>query len=938
MSADRQVSPRTAIQERREGTWRTVLVLALALILLVLAALYYSDRLTNWLAYDDEGGYLYAAWRISLGEAPYRDFLTPQLPVFLYPGALVLLLSGNSVAAVRWSALLLTLASAGILFLAARKLWGDAVGLLALLLVLMHQEVFWAARFFRPEASMLFWGILGLYVLILAYPKRRRWGLVTVGVCLALAMMAKLFGALIIAGVGLFVLAEGIRTRDWGDMWRSALLIGGSFAVILALFAIAFSIVSPEFIKAVLGHHLMQGSGTPWLEVVTKGLALYWDYVKTQPLFFLLAAVGGWRSFQGRPGERVYLWQVPTALAFLAMTRGLQGRHFTYVVPSLAALASLGLLYLVRLASGHRRWQRALVALASGVIVAVLARPYLAKNEMVASWGGDDTVSWIKRIQDLAEPDEYVISDYPGLNFFSARPTTRLVAGISRGAAKSGQIKGAAIIEEMEAVSAPLVLLNVAQGSHQFVNLTDYGQFKAYLQENYYLVERKQYDYRLMEVYYERDIWPGMIVDLDLGHQLRLSGYQWQNPTAAPGSDLRVLTRWHALAPMQDDYAVALRLVDDQGVEWGLGGKALVDIDKETYWDERGLEQPVDIPTSQWPVSEVTLEAFELPVPLATPPGKYRVIARVHREGQWAGLPILASDGAVLGYDVDLGLVTVSPATGFLAVDEIGMTMRLDADLGSALLLGADPPAEQARPGDHLDLSLLWSFKGPIAMDETIRILLRGEPGDLTLFQGSPIQASAGLEPGYPYRARYRMAIDSEASAGDYVLIVAAGEGAEAQVSRVSIAGHERVFDAPSLDGVQNAQMGDVALLLGYTLDSSSKTAGDQIDITLYWQALRPSEIPYTVFVHLMDDSGELLAQHDAQPVHGASPTTSWALGEVIADRYLLNVPTAPQGDLQIAVGWYDGATGRRIAVRDSSGDPVPDGRIMLDQLEPMPD
>ena len=50
-------------------------------MVLALVAWLYTGRLgASRLLSDDEGSYFYAIWRISLGERPYCDFLTPQLP------------------------------------------------------------------------------------------------------------------------------------------------------------------------------------------------------------------------------------------------------------------------------------------------------------------------------------------------------------------------------------------------------------------------------------------------------------------------------------------------------------------------------------------------------------------------------------------------------------------------------------------------------------------------------------------------------------------------------------------------------------------------------------------------------------------------------------------------------------------------------------------
>jgi len=425
------------------------IILCLLVLILALGAVYYSHRLTKWLAYDDEGGYLYAAWRISLGEMPYRDFLTPQLPAFLYPGALLLKLSDCSVFVARLSMSLLTLGAGLLLFMTVRRLWGDRVALLALILVLVQRDFFWAARFFRPEAPMLFWAMLGIYLFTVGYPKRKRGFLRLAGLAFGLSMMSKLFGALSVAGLALFILVEGVRTRDWRDMVMTGLQVGIPFVLIIFSISGLFMWMAPNFVADVLGHHLRQGSGTPLLQVVGKGLGLYWDFVRGQPVYALLALVGllaiCWR--RNHLG-RVFVCQVPTALAFLFMTRGLQERHLTYLIPVLAAGAALGLVLIWEgIAAKGSKWPRQALAIAL-LAVGLAAVAY---------------------VQAHTSPDDVVMSDYPGINFFARRATTPLAAGISRGAAKSGQIMGAALIREIEAYDVEMVLLNVAQGAHQFV-------------------------------------------------------------------------------------------------------------------------------------------------------------------------------------------------------------------------------------------------------------------------------------------------------------------------------------------------------------------------------------------------------------------------------------------------------------------------------------
>jgi hypothetical protein len=924
---------------------RKRLVTLLAIVLAGLAVAYYAQRLTQWLAYDDEGGYLYAAWRISLGEAPYRDFLTPQLPVFLYPGAAVLALSGCSVYAARLSMIVYTVLAALGAFWAARRLWGDWVALAALVIALVHQEMFWAARFFRPEAPMLFWGLVGLCLLVASYDGRRRLGLAAAGVALALATVSKLFGALMMVGVGLFIVAEGIRTRDWRDMLRTGLWVGLPYVATVALFVAAFSVVSRDFVAAVLGHHLQQGKGTPAPRVIGKALALYWEYVRSQPLLWALALVAALASWRGGPEHhgserRVFLWQLLTLLAFLGMTRDLQARHCTYVVPSLAVCAAAGLGWL--LAAARRLWPwgkgRWLVALPGVALLVAMLAPQMGRNAWVRSWSENTTPEWTHYLQTLTAPGDTIISDYPGLNFFAQRPTTRLAAGISRGAAQSGQIRGVDLIAEIEESQARMVLLNVAQGAHQFSELRDYAAFKAYVQQHYYLIERKQYDYRLMEVYHRDDLWAGERRETLLGHELALTGVQWERAHAAPGEQVWALLRWQSRAAMSADYVVTLRLLDDAGHEWGLGSKALVDIDRDTYWDERGLEQAVQVPTSQWPLHEATIGNYELPIAPGTPPGVYHAVARVHQLGSWAGLPVQEAEaGALVGYDVLLGEVIVDPARA-AAADLPEMPEALDLPLGEGLtLLGSSTAALQGRPGDTLEIELLWDVATPHVAASEITIWLEGAQR-VTIHRGPLLGPNALAEqvlPGARLRGQYALKLPAEIAAGDYRLTLALAGGAETDIATVQVAGQSRQFVAPPMQHNADLLAAGGLRLLGYDHDSEQVQAGDELLVTLYWRCERPIDVAYTVFVHLQDAEGRLWAQHDGVPASGEAPTTGWIAGQMVVDAHALALPAdAPPGEFSIAVGLYDATTGLRAPLHDATAVSLPDDRVIIGDVE----
>ena len=79
--------------------------------------------------------------------------------------------------------------------------------------------------------------------------------------------------------------------------------------------------------------------------------------------------------------------------------------------------------------------------------------------------------------------------------------------------------------------------------------------------------------------------------------------------------------------------------------------------------------------------------------------------------------------------------------------------------------------------------------------------------------------------------------------------------------------------------------------------------AQHSLTVTLVWQALGEIETSYRVFVHLVDDRGEIVAQADGEPAQWARPTTGWAPQEFIVDEHILALPASlpPRSDRSLA-------------------------------------
>jgi len=111
----------------------------------------------------------------------------------------------------------------------------------------------------------------------------------------------------------------------------------------------------------------------------------------------------------------------------------------------------------------------------------------------------------------------------------------------------------------------------------------------------------------------------------------------------------------------------------------------------------------------------------------------------------------------------------------------------------------------------------------------------------------------------------------------------------------------------------------DIALV-GHDLRAGDPAA-QTLDVRLFWSASRRPDLPYTVFVHVLDGSGEIIAQHDGMPVENRLPTSCWLAGEVVEDVHVIELPADLEPrDLVVDVGLYYLPTLDRLRLADDAG------------------
>ncbi len=793
---------------------------ALALLGLALFAAFYAWRLTAFLINDDEGSYLYAAWRMSLGELPYRDFLTPQLPGFLFPGAWLMRLTGPEVWPLRALAAAATLLAGVFTWRAARRLFGPATAAAAAGLLLLQPLNYLFGRTFRADPFMLLWTTAGTYAFCLAYPGLRRGRpgeggeeadyagrlshLALAGLCFGLAILCKLFGVLPLAGCLLWLLL-GIRGgRPWRRVLLECLVLGLAASLLVGVVMAYFATLSPQVEEAVLGHHLMQKSaGTRWGAFV-KSLWFYFEFVDMDQggLLLAVALATGLAAWTGRD-RRLLLFgcQLATMAGFLLLSRDLFTRHLMVLLPALLTLAAAWLLALRREALAFAASREAAGPAASASGLAALARfPLLAALVVVLPWlsrdvseGGRQEVATAKLadvIRLSTGPDDLVFSDFSELNFYSRRPTTYAAASMSAGAAKSGQISWKRVAQELgDRRPALLVEVDTATDPGHLVHMLDYGDFAAWRDAQYQTLGRFHRDFQTYTLYAPKERppvalgqfagGPKLLGAEPLAAQARGPGDTAPMAWATAGDTVQVATAWQGPPQPDAEYVATVRLVDLAGQEWAQSDTSLFADDPD---DDRK--------SFAWEPNELVGQRIPLALPPDLPPGRYRVEVGMYIRNAEA-LPLLDAAGNPTAGRALAGEIAVRggrlrglPEGADVAERYEGLALSLPEG-GRLELLGRGPlPADPVPAGTSLPLDLWWRIDGASPSGLASRISVPPEealdPGQPLLAPGEGAEAQAAGGP-LVLRQKIRVQVWRNTAAGnaDLRLAVVGADGRE---------------------------------------------------------------------------------------------------------------------------------------------------------------
>jgi hypothetical protein len=252
----------------------------------------------------------------------------------------------------------------------------------------------------------------------------------------------------------------------------------------------------------------------------------------------------------------------------------------------------------------------------------------------------------------------------------------------------------------------------------------------------------------------------------------------------------------------------------------------------------------------------------------------------------------------------------------------------------AARLVGHRLSVDTAYPGQDLSLFVCWQGIARMERDYTVFIQLLGQENErvaerytypgLGRFPTSlwPTglafcdQYRVSIEPWAPTPEVYRLAIGLfDADTGERLDTLGL-DGAESDsptLTNVRVVPAEPVEVEPQ--HLVDYTVGNGMSLIGYDLPSSI-APGTRVTATLYWKATSPQTDDYIAFVHILDQEGRLLAQHDAQPRDGRYPTLYWQAGDIIVDEHTVQLPADQwEGTVRLVAGMYDSETSERLSV-----------------------
>jgi 4-amino-4-deoxy-L-arabinose transferase-like glycosyltransferase len=271
---------------------------------------------------------------------------------------------------------------------------------------------------------------------------------------------------------------------------------------------------------------------------------------------------------------------------------------------------------------------------------------------------------------------------------------------------------------------------------------------------------------------------------------------------------------------------------------------------------------------------------------------------------------------------------------------------RIHADaaiLPTLTLIGYDLHDDAFQAGSPLVIDVYWHSVHPTGDDGPgdlpVALVLDDGSASVALWSG-PLAQGLDWDADTSLCRRIRTSLPIDLASGDHPLAVAwtlPSGPQSAGLGHVAVEPSTRRYALPPLLLTADAQLveptGAQLRLAGVSrleLDPQPDlaTGAPVLLVELAWQAQDAIAGNYKVFVHLLDESGSIVAQSDAVPADGYA-TSRWLPQEVVIDLHRIKLPAGLQpGIYHLVAGLYDPVENQRLAARDAA-----DAALIADQV-----
>ncbi|MFP4395491.1 MAG: hypothetical protein ACLFTI_09525 [Anaerolineales bacterium] len=399
--------------------------------------------------------------------------------------------------------------------------------------------------------------------------------------------------------------------------------------------------------------------------------------------------------------------------------------------------------------------------------------------------------------------------------------------------------------------------------------------------------------------------------DVRFGEQAVLLGIE-PLPVAVAGDAAPTLTLyWRAINPAAREWRVGVRLVGPEGFSWAVGVRPV-------RW---GREPP---PLAEWPRDRYARMDYVLDLPAGLPPGVYEVRLSLFDRETLTPASVKDAAGHPQGPDLALGAITVMRPQRPPSLAALDVPAEATPQACEPLRLWSfTADRMQAAPGDLVVLRAVWEARAALPADqgEALSMTLTLNQSDLFVARARyEMKWSAELpvekwRVGERWVGKTSVRLPGSLHSGDYRLAVSLPSCPNLAFAPLTVVAPERRWTVPDdfISPGPDVSLGESVRLVGYRIEPEEGVPGGQVvpggrvTVHLAWESRAEMTVSYHVFVHVLDDAGQIIAQNDGEPVGWTRPTTGWAIGEIVLEERRLHLlEGTPPGRYRVRVGMYE--------------------------------